>query len=229
MGQLLSKHKSQSRSKLISSDLEESKSGPDAYLAKPSGSCCLKGTIHKGEGRGRRETIANVETYISVPPASKANGNVLLYFPDVWGMFPNGLLVMDAFASAGYTVLGLDYFRGVRISAFSPFFFSILITFRFFFRVLTERSFFRIPYGNIARIGTIKVIRGLTTRLGKENTLRSLTRRCRDGWLLSSIGTGKKTQGPSLRVSDIVLARHTYAMSWRKTASLSVLLPIRLF
>ncbi|EUC34690.1 hypothetical protein COCCADRAFT_35726 [Bipolaris zeicola 26-R-13] len=112
MGQLLSKHKSQSRSKLISSDLEESKSGPDACLAKSSGSCCLKGTIHKGEGRGRRETIANVETYISVPPASKANGNVLLYFPDVWGMFPNGLLVMDAFASAGYTVLGLDYFRG---------------------------------------------------------------------------------------------------------------------
>ncbi|EMD59044.1 hypothetical protein COCSADRAFT_348498 [Bipolaris sorokiniana ND90Pr] len=98
MGQLFSKHKSQSST--------------DAYLAKPSGSCCLKGTIHKGEGRGRWETIANVETYISVPPASKANGNVLLYFPDVWGMFPNGLLVMDAFASVGYTVLGLDYFRG---------------------------------------------------------------------------------------------------------------------
>ncbi|KAF2107786.1 hypothetical protein BDV96DRAFT_557408 [Lophiotrema nucula] len=82
------------------------------YLAKPSGACCLKGTLHKGEARGRWETIAEVETYISTPPEGKANGNVLLYFPDVWGMFPNGLLVMDDFADAGYLVLGLDYFRG---------------------------------------------------------------------------------------------------------------------
>lgn len=36
----------------------------------------------------------------------------LLYFPDVWGFFNNGFLVMDAFAQAGYLVLGLDYFRG---------------------------------------------------------------------------------------------------------------------
>lgn len=27
-------------------------------------------------------------------------------------MFSNGLLIMDAFADSGYTVLGLDYFRG---------------------------------------------------------------------------------------------------------------------
>lgn len=27
-------------------------------------------------------------------------------------MFPNGLLIMDAFADAGYLVLGIDYFRG---------------------------------------------------------------------------------------------------------------------
>ncbi|RMZ71808.1 short-chain dehydrogenase reductase sdr [Pyrenophora seminiperda CCB06] len=110
---LFSKHTSRAR---LSSSIpaDESKSADDAYLAKPSGHCCLKGTLHKGEGRGKWETIANVETYISVPPPNgkKANGNVLLYFPDVWGMFPNGLLVMDAFADAGYTVLGLDYFRG---------------------------------------------------------------------------------------------------------------------
>ena len=86
----------------------------DTYLAKPSGSCCLKGTIHEGESRGTWETFADVETYVSKPKPEKANGNILLYFPDVWGMFPNGLLVMDAFADAGYLVLGLDYFRGVR-------------------------------------------------------------------------------------------------------------------
>ncbi|KAL2108110.1 hypothetical protein VUR80DRAFT_4255 [Thermomyces stellatus] len=83
-----------------------------AYLAKPSGQCCLKGTIHEGEPRGSWETIADVETYISKPADDKANGHVLLYFPDVWGMFTNGLLVMDAFADAGFLTLGLDYFRG---------------------------------------------------------------------------------------------------------------------
>ncbi|VUC20448.1 unnamed protein product [Clonostachys rosea] len=84
----------------------------DTYLARPSGACCLKGTIHKGEARGSWETIAGVETYIAGPLQGKGNGHVLLYFPDVWGMFPNGFLVMDAFADAGYLVLGLDYFCG---------------------------------------------------------------------------------------------------------------------
>ncbi|PKS12495.1 hypothetical protein jhhlp_000702 [Lomentospora prolificans] len=82
------------------------------YLAQPSGACCLKGTLHKGEARGSWQTIADVETYIATPSPEKANGHVLLYFPDVWGMFPNGLLVMDAFADAGFLTLGLDYFRG---------------------------------------------------------------------------------------------------------------------
>lgn len=85
----------------------------DQYLAKPSGECCLRGTLHEGKSRGSFTPIAGVETYITAPPAGKANGHILLYFPDVWGMFPNGLLVMDAFADAGYLVLGLDYFRGV--------------------------------------------------------------------------------------------------------------------
>ena len=87
----------------------------DGYLAQPSGLCCLRGTIHKGEPRGSWETIAGVETYVAKPPAGEANGHVLLYFPDVWGMFPNGLLVMDAFANAGFLTLGLDYFRGVGV------------------------------------------------------------------------------------------------------------------
>lgn len=85
------------------------------YLAKPSGACCLKGTLHQGESRGTWETIADVSTYVSRPPVNKANGHILLYFPDVWGMFPNGLLIMDGFADAGYFVLGLDYFRGVSV------------------------------------------------------------------------------------------------------------------
>jgi len=84
----------------------------DSYLAKPSGACCFKGSIHEGEPRGTYTSILDVTTYISTPPSGNANGNILLYFPDVWGLFPNGLLIMDAFADAGYLVLGLDYFRG---------------------------------------------------------------------------------------------------------------------
>ncbi|KAI8946142.1 hypothetical protein F4801DRAFT_593576 [Xylaria longipes] len=94
------------------SELPESAGHPDKYLAKPSGLCCLKGTLHEGEARGRWETIGGVETYISTPPKGRENGHILLYFPDVWGMFLNGLLVMDSFADAGYLTLGLDYFRG---------------------------------------------------------------------------------------------------------------------
>lgn len=93
---------------------ETFKTEAHGYLAKPSGDCCLKGTLHEGEARGSWETIAEVETYIVRPPEGEANGNILLYLPDVWGMFSNGFLVMDAFADAGYLVLGLDYFRGVR-------------------------------------------------------------------------------------------------------------------
>lgn len=83
------------------------------FLAKPSGPCCLKGSFHTGDPKGYFIDIAGVDTYVSKPPAHKSNGNILLYYPDVWGMFTNGLLVMDGFAEAGYLTVGLDYFRGV--------------------------------------------------------------------------------------------------------------------
>lgn len=59
--------------------------------AKPSGACCLKGFLHNGEPRGRFERLANnIETYITEPPKDKANGHVVLYYPDVFGFFTNG-------------------------------------------------------------------------------------------------------------------------------------------
>jgi dienelactone hydrolase len=85
----------------------------DKEIAKPSAACCLRGKIHEGEPKGKLVEIAEVETYVSEPPSGKANGHVLLYFPDVFGLFINGKLIMDAFADAGYLVLGPDYFRGV--------------------------------------------------------------------------------------------------------------------
>ena len=94
------------------SDTKEALPEKGEYLAKPSADCCLKGTLHEGDPRGKTETVAGIETYIS-HPQGKSNGNILLYFPDVWGFFNNGFLVMDGFADAGYLTIGLDYFRGV--------------------------------------------------------------------------------------------------------------------
>ncbi|KAK5104893.1 hypothetical protein LTS08_001164 [Lithohypha guttulata] len=82
------------------------------WMALPSGSCCLKGHIHSGKPRGSFDWVADIETYVSRPSPEKANGHIILYFPDVFGFFTNGLLIMDEMADAGYTVIGVDYFKG---------------------------------------------------------------------------------------------------------------------
>lgn len=82
------------------------------WLASPSSDCCLSNHMHQGSPRGIFQNVAGLETYISRPSEKKGNGHIVLYFPDVWGMFKNGLLIMDSFADAGYLVIGPDYFRG---------------------------------------------------------------------------------------------------------------------
>jgi len=94
------------------SDTNSTTRSDGEFLAKPSGDCCLKGSLHEGTPRGSMVTISGIETYMATPSKTKANGHILLYFPDVWGLFNNGLLIMDGFADAGYLVLGLDYFCG---------------------------------------------------------------------------------------------------------------------
>lgn len=87
----------------------------DRVLAKPANLCCLKGSIHTGEQKGVIESINGVDTYVSKPNPDTANNNVLLYFPDAFGLHINSFLMMDSFAACGYLVLGVDYFLGVRI------------------------------------------------------------------------------------------------------------------
>ena len=72
-------------------------------LAGPISDCCVQGVKHTGVPRGRVETIAGVETYISDPPA-KTTGptKVVLFFADVYGpLFENAKLLQDYFASHG--------------------------------------------------------------------------------------------------------------------------------
>jgi len=57
--------------------------------------------------------VGDVDTYVAIPDAATSNGHVLLYFPDAFGLHMNSFLMMDAFASCGYLVLGVDYFLGV--------------------------------------------------------------------------------------------------------------------
>lgn len=85
----------------------------DSYLALPSGDHCLSGNIHTGETRGKIEEILEAPTYITSPHPGKGNGNILFYMPDVHGFYNNSLLLMDAFADAGFSVFGMDYFRDV--------------------------------------------------------------------------------------------------------------------
>ncbi|KAF2212747.1 hypothetical protein CERZMDRAFT_111797 [Cercospora zeae-maydis SCOH1-5] len=84
-------------------------------IAHPSAACCVSGKIHSGDPKGRTENILDVETYIATPDPSKANGNIILYFPDIFALFTNSKLMMDGWAEAGYLVLGPDYFRGDAI------------------------------------------------------------------------------------------------------------------
>ncbi|KAK4456276.1 hypothetical protein QBC34DRAFT_389477 [Podospora aff. communis PSN243] len=90
----------------------------EEYLAKPPSACCFTGSLHSGTPRGRVEDILELPTYISHPAEGKGNGNIILYFPDVWGLSNNAQLLMDGYAAAGYLVLGLDYFRGDPISKY---------------------------------------------------------------------------------------------------------------
>ncbi|CAD0025332.1 unnamed protein product, partial [Aureobasidium pullulans] len=75
-------------------------------LAKPADLCCLKGSFHTGEPQGKTTHIEGIETYIAAPAPDTANGNILLYFPDAFGLHGNSFLLMDAFASCGYMTLG---------------------------------------------------------------------------------------------------------------------------
>lgn len=92
---------------------------PEEYLAKLPSPCCFVGSIHEGTPLGVEEELLGVTTYVARPPSGvNANGHVIFYFPDVWGLSNNAKLLMDAFASAGFVALGMDYFRGDPISKY---------------------------------------------------------------------------------------------------------------
>ncbi|KAH7325545.1 dienelactone hydrolase [Stachybotrys elegans] len=91
----------------------------DPVLAKPADLCCLKGDFHNGEPTGSIIQIEGVDTYVAKPDAKVVNGNVLLFFPDAFGLHINSKLMMDAYAACGYLTLGVDYFLGDGVTKYS--------------------------------------------------------------------------------------------------------------
>lgn len=89
----------------------------DPVLAKPTSACCVTdgSSYQSNDSESKLEQIGGLETYVSQPDASNANGNILLFFPDAFGLCAKNYLLMDRFAALGYLVLGVDYFMGVRI------------------------------------------------------------------------------------------------------------------
>jgi hypothetical protein len=85
----------------------------DPVLAKPADLCCLKGAIHDGVAQGTLGEIDGIPTYVATPRDVTFNGNIVLFFPDAFGLHINSYLLMDAFAACGYLTLGVDYFLGV--------------------------------------------------------------------------------------------------------------------
>ena len=72
-------------------------------LAGPLGDHCVEGVKHTGTPVGKIVKIANVETYVSEPPANTTGPKkVILFFADVFGpFFVNAKLLQDYFASNG--------------------------------------------------------------------------------------------------------------------------------
>ncbi|TXC09235.1 hypothetical protein FocTR4_00004556, partial [Fusarium oxysporum f. sp. cubense] len=91
----------------------------DNVLAKPADLCCLKGAFHSGEATGSTIQIDGIDTYVAKPHPNRSNGNVLLFFPDAFGLHINSFLMMDAFAECGYLTLGVDYFLGDPVTKHS--------------------------------------------------------------------------------------------------------------
>jgi dienelactone hydrolase len=91
-----------------------STSNTSPVLAGPPGDCCVQGVKHVGTAVGKTIKIADIDTYVSEPPADTTGPNkFILFFADVFGPFyKNAELLQDYFAAHGFHVLGIDYFFG---------------------------------------------------------------------------------------------------------------------
>jgi hypothetical protein len=80
-------------------------------IAHPPGDCCVKVVKHEGTPAGNTIDLGGLKTYIS--ESKIPSNNVLIFFSDIHGpLFINNQLLMDYYASHGFTVVSPDYFIG---------------------------------------------------------------------------------------------------------------------
>lgn len=73
---------------------------------------CIKGALHDGELTGKREVIAGVETYVSIPSGEYDPKIAVLFLGDIFGMYTNAKLICDSFANNGFPTYFPDYLQG---------------------------------------------------------------------------------------------------------------------
>ena len=65
-------------------------------------SCCISGSVHSGEPKGREDTIGGLSTYIA-EPENKSTSKSLIFIVDIFGYkFKNVRLLADNYAKAGF-------------------------------------------------------------------------------------------------------------------------------
>lgn len=75
-------------------------------------SCCISGSIHSGEPKGREDTIGGHPTYVT-EPEDKSTSKSIVFIVDVFGYkFKNVRLLADNYAKAGFTCYIPDVHEG---------------------------------------------------------------------------------------------------------------------
>jgi len=65
------------------------------------GACCISGSVHEGQPKGREDTIGGLPTYIAEPKGGDKSKSVV-FIVDIFGWkFPNVRLLADNYAKAG--------------------------------------------------------------------------------------------------------------------------------
>lgn len=64
--------------------------------------CCISGSVHSGEPKGREDTIGGIQTYIAEPEGGSTTKSIV-FLVDIFGwQFKNVRLLADNYAKAGF-------------------------------------------------------------------------------------------------------------------------------
>ncbi|KAG9252969.1 dienelactone hydrolase [Emericellopsis atlantica] len=77
------------------------------------GRCCALGHLHEGTPSGENIKIGKIDAYFAKPTTTNHNNKTLVvYLPDIIGIWQNSKLMADAFAAEGFACVVVDLFNG---------------------------------------------------------------------------------------------------------------------